>query len=310
MNGDVLDQAIGWHLASTRDDMDWDAFTLWLESDPAHRREYDAVAHADAALGHHAADLAARDPGEAPQRRAAHRGWLAGAFAASAAMIAAVFMLAGQGRQQTFATDAAARQIALADGSAIALAPHSRLTMADASGRRIDLAGGAYFAIRHDPARTMEIHAGPLTVEDIGTSFDIQTEGAITRIAVAQGRVTVRSAQLPQAVVLAAGKAMVFDEKAELVQLASVPGQAVGGWRQGELTYADAELALVARDIARYGGRGLDVPEGLKLRRFSGTLVVGKGHDPAQDLARLMGLGLVRGAGRDGLVDTGGGGRR
>ena len=39
-----------WHLASCRDDMDWDGFTLWLEADPRHRAHYDEITLTDAAL--------------------------------------------------------------------------------------------------------------------------------------------------------------------------------------------------------------------------------------------------------------------
>jgi hypothetical protein len=45
-----IDEAALWHVASARDDMDWDAFTLWLEADPDHRARFEEIAQADAVM--------------------------------------------------------------------------------------------------------------------------------------------------------------------------------------------------------------------------------------------------------------------
>jgi len=299
MSETILDEAIAWHLAGETATMDWDGFTRWLERDDDHRRQYEAIAQTDAMLIRHHDTLARQAAVRARRRQG---GWLAAAFAASAAAAALVLVVTGQGGEQTFATQGQGREVALADGSTITLAPHSRLTLADAQGSRIDLSGGAYFAVRHHPGRTMAIHAGALTVADIGTRFDIQSDGGSTRIAVAEGLVEVRSPELERAVPLSHGRALLFEDSAGQAHISAVGPDDVGSWRKGELSYTEAELGLVALDLARYGGRGLDVPDDMKGRRFSGTLVVGNGHYPAQDLARLMGLALVRGAGRDRLV--------
>ena len=48
VKGDIVDQAIGWHLR--RDDMassDWHEFVAWLETSPLHASTYDAIALQD-----------------------------------------------------------------------------------------------------------------------------------------------------------------------------------------------------------------------------------------------------------------------
>ena len=44
MSADIDEAAARWHLAQADDDMDWSAFTEWLEADPRHRDAYDAMA--------------------------------------------------------------------------------------------------------------------------------------------------------------------------------------------------------------------------------------------------------------------------
>lgn len=61
----VMQQAIAWHLRLRDASVaDWEDFTAWLESDPAHNAAYEAVSARDSALGPLLKD--ARFPGETP----------------------------------------------------------------------------------------------------------------------------------------------------------------------------------------------------------------------------------------------------
>jgi len=314
----ILDEAITWHLASEHDDMDWDAFTLWLEASPDHRAEYDAVARGDAMLkrtgertnlwmANPQATLPIITSSQGSKRwtRIGQRfGWGMG-WAVAAAM-AVLAYLPGHWTQsaQTITTGSLSREVALEDGSTITLAPHSSMTLEDRVGRRIRLDGGAYFAIRHVAGRQMEVQAGALTISDIGTRFDVQSQGAIIRVAVSEGQVGLRARAMAD-VTLAHGQGALFDTSALQLTTGPIAADDVGSWRQGQLSYTDMQLSLVAQDVARYGGRGLVMSDALKARHFSGTLVLGNGHRPAEDLARLMGLELVRGADGDRLCQSG-----
>ncbi|MDE1917163.1 MAG: FecR domain-containing protein [Sphingomonadales bacterium] len=295
----IIDQAAQWHVASARDDMDWDGFTRWLEEAPDHRTCYDDIARADAMLQRNRdALLAAWAPGDTP-RQPRRWGLWAGAGAAVAAMLTIALNLPATPRQTDihYATGGGSRRIALADGSAIVLAPRSRLDLGDATGARMQLSGGAYFDIRHNPKRAMTIAAGPVELRDIGTRFDVQTNGQSVRIAVAQGQLSVASPELARSVPLTSGHALVYDQADGQAQVEPVDQRTVGTWRHGQLTYDDTPLTLVAQDLERYEGVHVDLPPDLLGRRFSGILTLGEGQKTASDLARLMGLDLVRGAG-------------
>lgn len=310
MPDQILAQAAQWHVASHGDAMDWDAFTLWLEADPRHAAAYDAVARTDALLADHAAELAddqadhandAADHGAASARRRALPRFAAAAIAAAAG----IALVLGWPQPQALITRTGdtARVIALADGSQITLAPRSLLTVA---GNRLALDGEAHFAIRHDPSRALQIAAGPVTIDDIGTTFDIATsagDGGV-RIAVTEGSVTA-TARFDATVHLGQGDGVQFQAG---TPPRVVAGRSLGltGWTSGALSYDNAPLALVAEDIARLTGTQITVAPDLATRRFSGSLSLtedgaGKGAGQsraARDLAKILNLRLILESGR------------
>lgn len=290
----ILDEAAAWHIASARDDMDWDGFTAWLEASPDHVAAYDEVSLGDALLTEHAPKIRAEfaDPvADAPPP--VRRGWRVWGGVAMAASIAAVVAvpMALRDDARSYATNGTSQSIALADGSRIDLAPHSHLTVKDGE-TRIALEGGAYFSIKHDPSRALVVSAGPVQVSDIGTQFDIQAESGSARIGVSEGRVQVSSRQFARPVELAHGRALAFDAAQGSIAIRNINATDVGSWREGRLTFADAPLALVAKDLSRYVGAKVTVTGDLGSRRFSGTLAIGDGQAALRDLAQLMGLEL------------------
>src|SRR6478735_9282951 len=166
MNGDeprIEDEAAAWHAASDHDDMDWDGFTRWLAADPRHRKAFDEVALAGALLGEHRELLAnpvttlaivgEREPEPRTERRVWPL-WLGGGLAASLAAV----LFTGQvvaPAPIVVASGESAMTVDLGDRSSALLAPHSRLTIGGRQATELALEGGAYFDIRHDPARSL-----------------------------------------------------------------------------------------------------------------------------------------------------------
>jgi transmembrane sensor len=287
----ILEEAAAWHAASAGDAMDWAGFTAWLEADSRHRAVYDEVALADSLVTDHRAALRGSEAAAASRRRPGRWKWAGGAIAAALALVLVVHGWMAQ-RFTTYETADTAREIALADGSSVTLAPHSRVVVSSDQ-REIAMSGGAWFDIRHLPGRELAITAGPLQLRDIGTKFDVQANPGLIRVGIADGRVEVASAALAKPLRLEAGKHMLFDESAGKVTLSNMPVAAVGSWRHGQLTYQSTPLPLVAADLSRYAGVRIELPASLKDRRFSGTLASSDAKAAIRDLAQLMALELV-----------------
>jgi len=291
----IITEAAGWHVASARDDMDWEGFANWLDADPSHRAAYDEVALADALLDENREVL--RVPAVPEEAMPGRRRWMAWAGAAIAASLVAALAVPQflNPDQQIYETGTSTRTIALADGSSILLAPHSRLAIA--GGSNIALAGGAWFDIRHDPSRQLAISAGDVTIGDIGTRFDVQATGAQVRVEVAQGEVQVSSPALSQPLRLAQGRSLLFDGRQGTAVMSSIAQGDIGEWRKGRLSYDGAPLSLVAADLSRYAAVRVTVPDTLQGRPFSGTLIIGDGKTALRDLSQVMDLELGRDAG-------------
>ena len=306
----IIDEAIVWHFAIGRDSVDWDAFTSWLEADPCHRTCYEEIAQLDATL------IEKRDAIRAalieqqatigyPIRRYGRLVALAVAAAAAIVVVFAWYPERPAQQSHVYATAAHSLTVKLADGSQVDLAPHSRLAISGLDPHKFVLEGGAYFDIRHDPVRALAITAGPVTVHDSGTSFDVQSDSENARVEVVAGHVSVDGRSMESSASLQAGQSLIFDGSAGQVRIETVGISPMGGWRHHQLNYSGVPLALVVADLNRYAGAHVTVRGDLQHLRFSGSLVTVDGNRAVRDLAQLMGLDIVRSPHGDLLVAPG-----
>ena len=271
---------------------EWAGFTTWLEADPAHAAAYD-TALADEAWG---TALVAALPAAAdvspPSRR-----WPMQAIAACAALLA---LIGGAGLwyagQPTVYTTAAGehREIALADGTRIALNGATRLSVAARDPRQVTLADGeAVFEVHHDAAHPFAVTVGTARLVDLGTVFDVATAAGRIDVAVASGSVGYRGQGRSLRLVGGEALALAGPDAAPVVH--AVDASAVGTWRTGTLSYTDAPFAQVAADLTRTLGVRVTVAAGLGGRRFTGTLALA--GDPGEAMRRVsavMGVAIDR----------------
>ena len=305
MNDAILEAAALWHQGQARDDMDWDGFAAWLEADPRHREAYDEIAlldeRVDHARGAILASLPANDSeasenqfeGRSPRRP--YLAWGGIAAAALVAVTAGSWWTSGPSTPATTTYAVAAgqtRTVAVADGATATLAGGSRLDVA--KGAALALAGSAYFDVRHDPARPLIVTVSGFEVRDIGTRFDINSDGKTIRVAVAEGKVSVSARGGAAATEVTAGHALVGDVARGTVTLETAAPAAVGAWRNGRFIYDQVPLSLVAADIARYTGHPVTVAERVAQRRFSGVLAPGDRDSMVASVRQLAGVSVRR----------------
>lgn len=252
-------QALDWVVrAGDPEFAEWDAFLLWLEASPEHGAAYDAacaaVADGAEALVPPPAvvandDHAAPAPVPLPRRR-----WLAGAIAASVALVAAIGLWHGMGDRYVIETAPGTIRVAqLADGGSVTLSGGTRLELDRRAPRTARLlAGQALFHVRHNADDPFEVRVGIDRLVDAGTVFDVAVEDTGMRVAVSEGLVLFNPAR--QKVAIAPGHVLTRDTAGDTYALAAVPAAEVGEWREGRLTFANASLVDVARDLSRQTG--------------------------------------------------------
>ncbi len=256
------------------------AFAAWLARSPAHRdayaawdTEWEALAVVPAHARSTLAAQAACQPARPVQRT--RRLMLGGALAASAAAVLAVRPMvsrdASPAAPQRHATAPGERRpVSLPDGSQIELDTATTLNIGLQGGlRRLALdRGQAWFDIRRDPSRPLDVVAGPAIVRVVGTQFTVRhlpgSQSGMVEVAVAQGSVRVGAASahqgwwrwLPSAhadVALGAGQRVQVgaDGRPGPVQPADLAR--VGLWREGRIALEDVTLADALAEFARHG---------------------------------------------------------
>jgi len=286
---DIIDRAIGWHLRlADADEAAWSAFVDWLEADPAHAAAYDRVAAGDRLIGGARFPAARPLPGndDAPRRRWP---WLA-AGGAAAAVVAALTIpaLTPAGSAYAVATGAGERRVvALDDGTSIEMSGGTRLRLDHADPRVATLERGeAVFHVRHDAAHPFVMTAGGTTIRDLGTVFNVASDGTALSVAVAEGAVEVGAAGGP--VRLGAGDMLSRAREGGPAVKGRIAPDLVGGWRSGRLSFHDQRLAAVTATLDRLYGYRIALDGALPERPFTGMIRLSGTAD--RDIPHLAGL--------------------
>lgn len=192
----------------------------------------------------------------------------------------------------------------LPDGTRVVLAPGSRLAVAPGFGepmREVELEGQALFMVTHDEAKPFTVHAGEAIVRDLGTVFEVRTDGAAAgsvTVAVTEGRVAMALAR--DSARLAAGddglpaldagdRGGIGSGSAPWVSRGAVDAEDVSWATTGTLVYRNATLATVAADLRRWHGLELHVDDpGLLARRLTATFT----NESADEKLRVLTLAL------------------
>lgn len=293
----VNEEALAW-VIRTRDPRfdDWEAFTIWLEGDPARAQAYDALMAQDAELDAIippdpvAMPVAANDI--APPRRQAWRWAAGGAIAAALVATVSIGMMNRADIYSVSTRPGETRRIALDDGTTIELNGDTRLRLDRKDLRFAALdQGEAAFTVRHDAGDPFRVTVGDAVFEDAGTVFNIVHTDTATRIGVSEGKVIYNPEA--EAIALPAGRALAED--ADGLRVMDVAPAAVASWREGRLVYANAAIGDISQDIGRSLGIRVTATPGAQAMRFTGTIRLDR--DPARffaGAAPLMGLSAVR----------------
>jgi transmembrane sensor len=146
------------------------------------------------------------------------------------------------------------RTLYLPDSSKLVLNAHSSVRYGGSwragQAREVWLDGEGYFDVRPDKASAFRVHTKDLTVEVLGTSFDIRNRRGKTEVVLETGKVKVRfPAGIHEDVVLAPGDRVIYDPaKTELAHTITVP-ENYTSWKDKKLTEATAgDIILYLED--------------------------------------------------------------
>jgi transmembrane sensor len=169
-------------------------------------------------------------------------------------------------REAVYATAVGGHEtVPLADGSQIELNTDTTLRVSETGSQRIVKLekGDAYFNVKHDNARPFMVVAGRNRIVDLGTRFEIRSEGSALQVALLEGRARLESTRpwmQTHAMLLKPGDvAWVTADTVSLQKHSSEQLTNALGWRRGVLVFEHATLADAVEEFNRYNSQRLVV---------------------------------------------------
>lgn len=196
---------------------------------------------------------------------------------------------------KTFATTRGQRaEIRLPDGTAVVLAPESRLQVEPGFGspeRVVRLEGQAAFTVTHDEARPFAVLTAHGVARDLGTRFVVRAypEDTASEVVVAEGLVAVSAASLPgDSVLLTPGeRARVAADRPPTTS--RVAAEQYFAWTEGELRFRQTRLDEALPQVARwYDVDARLASPSLGARRLTASF----SSEPAGDVVALIAAAL------------------
>lgn len=270
---------------------DWDAFTAWLESDPANADAYHSLAGSEIDLLPHLAENGAvrADPRPSPVPRRF-------AIAASLAVLAAAgtIVLVPRLTPQSYVTAPGEQQtITLAEGDQLVMNGGTRLEVAGFDRRSVRLAEGEILVRLQGPAdQGLKVTSGDLVLTDVGTVFDVVRTGRLTSVAVSEGAIVAdpSGARL----VLRKGDRLDARDGDRVLRPIRVDEASIGAWTGGQLVYRSEPVDRVIGDLRRTTGIDFILQDDMAPRQFTGTLAIAEVRNDPQALGPLLGLEVRR----------------
>jgi ferric-dicitrate binding protein FerR (iron transport regulator) len=205
--------------------------------------------------------------------------------------------------QREFLTQRAqVTEVRLRDGTTVALAPESRLTVMPGYGateRAVRLNGEGYFRVTHDSLRPFTVHTARGDVRDLGTSFAVTDYpgDSTLRVVVSEGRVRVSMAGQPSTT----GSVL---EQGDVAHVGKTPTPAVEhgvdvgqylGWTQGRLSFYRAPLSDVVEQLGRwYDLRFVLEDSSLRTRRVTMSVSTTSADALVDAMSAALGMRALR----------------
>lgn len=153
--------------------------------------------------------------------------------------------------------------VKLSDGSSIWLNSGSVLRFPetfDSLSRELELTGEGYFEIEPDQNRAMQVRAGELMTEVLGTSFTINTtDKKRQRISLISGKVQVKNVHFDQNITLKPGEQLDYNPTTNTFKIKPFQTQDVLGWKEGILQLRNASFRDVVHALEKWYGVEIQV---------------------------------------------------
>jgi len=278
-NNDNIINLIAKQLHGVANEQEAAELQLWLQSDAAHQQEYDELVviwqktdplpadpHFNTALAWQQLETKIARP------RKQSGTVISLLFTIKRVAAAAIILALGAGgywwyqhnQWQTFTASNNNEQVTLPDQSVVLLRKGSSLQYPkrfDKKERLVKLTGEAFFQVQHNEDQPFRITTANAEVEELGTSFLVNSAKTEDEIVVVTGKVNVKDKNQPDnQVTLTPGQRVVLQQ--DRFYEDQVTDTNFLAWKTGLLEFKDASLQKVLQDISHYYGVQVGIEPG------------------------------------------------
>lgn len=297
----LTEQAVEWCVRiqdESCSEQDRAALQAWLDADPRHAREYDAVRDLWVLARDLPAGPRAASPPVAPARRPVAR-WALGACALGLACWAAGWWFALlPSAYHRYASSGQMTTVTLGDGTEVDMNIDTAMVYRNyRDTRRVRLSDGeAYFRVSHDAGHPFVVEAGRGTITVTGTAFNVWKSGDTVIVTLLEGSVDLRTAETGRKMSLQPLTQARYTERGE-PQTRSVGGADSAAWRNGKLVLDNTTLRDAIMQINRYlpaSDRYSSVDPAIAGLRLGGTYDVRNVAELTHALPEILPVRTVR----------------
>lgn len=266
------------------------------------------------------ASASAPAPAAHPPTRRVFARWAVG-LGVAGALMGAVWKIPPWPAEERYVTGVGEQQlVVLDDGTRLSLNTDTEVRVDLGRSRRtVHVARGeALFEVAKDPSRPFVVRASGSDVVALGTVFSVRVASGRLDVALLEGQVSVRSAEVAQSqrpaeAALAPAQPVLMRpgdrlrilagsgaaQRAAQAQLDRPPMEQVMAWKRSEAVFDDMSLAEAVREMNRYSRTPIQLADQPDLRalRVSGVFRTGDNAAFARAVASLHGLTVVNGSG-------------
>ncbi|MBO1016500.1 FecR family protein [Achromobacter sp. SD115] len=299
----LTEQAVEWCVRihdESCSERDRAALQAWLEADPRHAREYEAVRDLWL-LSRELPAAPATGAAPAPTSRTPrpYTRWALGACALTLGCWAAGWWFALlPSAYHRYASGTQMTTVTLGDGSEVDMNIDTSMVYRNyRDTRRVRLSDGeAYFRVSHDANQPFVVEAGRGTITVTGTAFNVWKSGDTVVVTLLEGSVDLRTDTGGRKVSMQALTQARYTERNE-PQTRTVSGSASTAWRNGKLVLDNTTLRDAIMQINRYlpvEARYTSIDPAIAGLRLGGTYEIRNVAELAQALPNILPVRSLR----------------
>lgn len=181
---------------------------------------------------------------------------------------------------ETYVPKGEKSEMILPDGTAITLNADTRLRIPSdfsVTNRHLELAGEAYFNVKHDTDNPFTVVTESINIEVLGTSFDLSCypdEDMVTTV-LDEGKIRFAGANNNKVngTYLKPGETAYYHKSSGVFKVKETDKtDRASSWKQGVITFKDMPFYLLVKKIERQYDVEISVDESLKFEKYTGEI--------------------------------------